>query len=142
MVRPRASLAALHARRTAELAIRATAISRVRHVKHRDLNQASGHTGKTPEPSWLRQLVWAVKGLLRQPVQLARTICSDAEGRPEVLQTEIVIGRLLALLKSRQAYVRSIEQLRQASWRQAVRPAGRASKTKFPSMSKRTPGKA
>jgi hypothetical protein len=106
------------------------------------LNQASGHTGKTPEPSWLRQLVWAVKGLLRQPVQLARTICSDAEGRPEVLQTEIVIGRLLALLKSRQAYVRSIEQLRQASWRQAVRPAGRVSKTKFPSMSKRTPGKA
>ena len=99
---------------------------------HVFLNQASRGTGRTPEPTWLRQLAWAIKGLLRQPVLLARAICSNAEGRPEVLQTDVVIGRLLALLKSRQAYVRSIEQLRQARWRQAARPGQPRVKDEIP----------
>ena len=95
------------------------------------LTQPCAAVDGTLEATWLWQLVSAVKGLIRRPAQLVRAICSHAEGRPEILETEIALGRFLALMKCRKTYARSVEQIRHAGWRQmagaaqgnAARPA-------------------
>jgi glycosyltransferase involved in cell wall biosynthesis len=88
---------------------------------HFFLAHPTGAAGESAfEGTWWAQLLAAVRDLLRRPVQLARTICCNAEGIPEVLQTEIALGRFLALIKSHKAHARGMRLVRQARWRQVA----------------------
>jgi glycosyltransferase involved in cell wall biosynthesis len=82
------------------------------------LNQASGTSGRNLGLIWFRQLLASALGLLRQPGEVIRAIFSQAEGRTEILQTEIALGRFLSLIKSRKAYVGGIQQVGLGRWHQ------------------------